>query len=644
MWERISRAKRRLTHGIRSIAAKYKKAQPDSRVSDVHAGPSANTVMLRERTFRVEFEINRRSIKKFFKKYKIPVVAFSAVLVMGIFVRFLLVGFATTADFYPTSCLGSWDNVQNALGKPDLDGPSPASAYTPLNSAIFSTSTAQMFCGNFAGDADISQFAGKKFQSAQIVLSWYVEPASMAQPGASGSVGGSGGVNGGGGGGGGGGSGGGSSIDTSSTDLSAATTSNAASPATSTDQGGGQSAATTTQDAAATSTDQASTTPDSAATSTAATSTVASTTTATTTTATTTQDQTAATSTDASASSQTDTSTQQAAPPPPPPPTTDPSSPPPSSWLYHLIPVAFADSVSSTPIATSTATSGLSLVVATSVTGVPSTATLPAPITVNTQSFQNIVLPSSTPDDFLGIVYSTDGVTWQPLVDIHEDNWQTSRYDLPITSWDELKHLQVAFVGLGQANPPKIYLDAVGVEVSYIDTPEAMTTVTPAPDDQSVDASSTDVQSESQQPTGPVIQQQSMAQSDIFQQGAEQQCVAVPFSQTVSPGGSAAFNLQLFSGLTTPFSKPKKGTTATSTLPQGYQHPIYDIRLGSLPSGVSYVLNHGPMSDATSTAAIIMNVSSKATQGSYSLLVIYRERQDDASFRSTGCQLNLVIQ
>ena len=102
-----------------------------------------------------------------------------------------------------------------------------------------------------------------------------------------------------------------------------------------------------------------------------------------------------------------------------------------------------------------------------------------APITVNTSMFQNIALPSSTGDGVLAIVYSTDGVTWQPLVNVDSANWQQARYTIPIHSWTELEHLQVAFVGLGASSSPQIFLDAAGIEVSYADMPQTPTDITP---------------------------------------------------------------------------------------------------------------------------------------------------------------------
>lgn len=55
---------------------------------------------------------------------------------------------AEIVDFYPTACLGTWQSPQNAQGRPEnLDLAS--STFDVTNSAIFSDSSTQIFCGGF---------------------------------------------------------------------------------------------------------------------------------------------------------------------------------------------------------------------------------------------------------------------------------------------------------------------------------------------------------------------------------------------------------------------------------------------------------------------------------------------------------------
>lgn len=54
-------------------------------------------------------------------------------------------------DFYPSACVGTWENPTNAAGEPNLKSNSHADEFTLENSAIFSGGTQQIVCNEFAG-------------------------------------------------------------------------------------------------------------------------------------------------------------------------------------------------------------------------------------------------------------------------------------------------------------------------------------------------------------------------------------------------------------------------------------------------------------------------------------------------------------
>jgi hypothetical protein len=631
--KRIKHVEKYIREKYHSLAAKFRRlTEEKQRTTDFGHSSEPHTIMLRERTWRIE--MSRSKAKRFWRQHKIAIVATMAVLFTGILTRYVLIGFASTVDFYPSSCLGNWENVQNALGKPDLGPGSSPSAFTTLNSAVFGTSTAQMFCGNFSGDTDINTLTGKSFQEADLVLSWSVVFPQDAQA-ISGGGGGSGGDT--------------ASDDNSSTTDGTIATSSASSTIDATADASGTIASST--DASSSASASLPPVPPPTPTSTPAPSPAPA--------AGSSSDSVATppptpvptpTSIPAPSPASADTSsdstdTTTPAPPPPAPaptPTSDPSSPA-TSWLRQLVGVAFADETSSiavdastTELADSSTPSSTTLTVTSSAQEGTPTEPQPAPINVNTSVFQNIILPSSTADDALAIVYSTDGVTWQPLVNINSSNWQQERYQIPIHSWTELEHLQVAFVGLGASSSPQIFLDAAGVEVSYIDTPVATTDITSSTD--STDQGDADLGSPGEGSTATsswtppadevIIQKPTISETDVFEQGAHQQCVVAPFSEPVAPGASASFSLQLFSGL-----------APTST-----QQAVYQTQVGSLPVGISATIVDGKASNTSSTQSIHVTASASAPAGSYSVLVLYRERQDDASMRSTGCQMNVVVQ
>jgi len=591
-------------------------------VRDVGRGARPRTLVLRERVLKIE--ISRTRVLDFMRNHKVGVFLFASLAVVAVFLRYTLIGFASTADFYPTSCLGSWDNVANALGKPDVPPGYGQSSWTSLNSAFFGTSTAQIFCGNFVGDTDINTLASKPFESADVVVSWtFVTPGTFIPPTSDG------------------GGGGGGIVATPAQDQAASSTPTdiASSTASSTDVASSTNTdaditSTDTTSTDATSTDVLSPTVNSDASSTDDATSSTDTMDTTMIAATTTASASASTSTTDASTSDASSSADTSSPADTVPTSTDTTTAAAASstsWLTKFFSVAYAQVASSTDINSSSSPS--------STIAVP---TVPQPsgaIQVNTSMFQNIVLPSSTADDILSIVYSTDGTTWLPVVNINRNNWEVARYALPIHSWTELQHLQIAFVGLGEPDPPGIYLDSVGVEVNYVDTPEQTIDVVPTStvsatgDADSGDATGENVAQPSSStwtppvPQADILQQSGVSEGDVFEQGAHQQCVVSPFSRTISAGEAATLSLQLFSGLTTSTEKA-----------------VYQARMGSLPVGISATITNGPSTNVSSTDALHVSASEKALPGSYSILVIYRERQDDASMRSTGCQMNLVVQ
>lgn len=58
---------------------------------------------------------------------------------------------AEVAVFYPKTCLGGWENVANAQGKPNLDGNTKIEDFTKENSAVL-VGLSEIYCGGFEGE------------------------------------------------------------------------------------------------------------------------------------------------------------------------------------------------------------------------------------------------------------------------------------------------------------------------------------------------------------------------------------------------------------------------------------------------------------------------------------------------------------
>ena len=59
---------------------------------------------------------------------------------------------AESVVFYPSACLGGWNNPDHASGKPEGDQGKRDDDYTSDNSAVLSNISAQIFCGGFKGE------------------------------------------------------------------------------------------------------------------------------------------------------------------------------------------------------------------------------------------------------------------------------------------------------------------------------------------------------------------------------------------------------------------------------------------------------------------------------------------------------------
>lgn len=59
---------------------------------------------------------------------------------------------AEYAKFYPSACLGGWENTKNAEGEPEVPRKGDPSLFNSENSAVLDSAASQIFCGSFIGD------------------------------------------------------------------------------------------------------------------------------------------------------------------------------------------------------------------------------------------------------------------------------------------------------------------------------------------------------------------------------------------------------------------------------------------------------------------------------------------------------------
>ncbi len=78
-------------------------------------------------------------------------------------------------------------------------------------------------------------------------------------------------------------------------------------------------------------------------------------------------------------------------------------------------------------------------------------------------------LPPPPDENFLKVSYSVDGEAWFEIGKVNMANWQNFTARLPVSRWDELKRLQISVQGIPTTlNPvPPVYLAGMFVEVNY---------------------------------------------------------------------------------------------------------------------------------------------------------------------------------
>lgn len=168
-----------------------------------------------------------------------------------------------------------------------------------------------------------------------------------------------------------------------------------------------------------------------------------------------------------------------------------------------VVPVATDEAASSSPSQssdTSTQSGGQSTTI---VIGPPLTASLGVlSSSVSTTDSGIGPIPSSTvtstipapapeqPDqNFLELDYSLDGETWIPIQKVNPENWQDLTITLPISSWDDLKNVQVRVTQIPTLlDPvPHVYLDGMLLEAHY-DVPPVSLGAPTAPTETPTDA------------------------------------------------------------------------------------------------------------------------------------------------------------
>ncbi len=490
-------------------------------------GPNVKKTPSRRHFFKYPFYVYGRNVLNLKPKFRIRhpwawAVGFVAIIVVSFLGIRQLSTKADVHDFSPTTCLGNWQDVANAEGRPQTMG-DPNPSFSAANSATYTTGT-EIYCGGFLPP---SFATSGQITNVGLTLVWQIGDAST------------------------------SSVATSASTTPAVST-GASAPATSSDDSISSGTNSTSSDDGATV--AGSSTPTSSSISSTASSSASDATVDEL--STDTSSPVSASVPDTSSSSASNTDAAQASTPdvvsspdpasvstpaPTPAPTADSSS---TSFIRQLIPFAFADDVSSGTVSIADTTT------AETASDTAATST-------------SISAPAPIPDEnFLDVSYSTDGQTWVSVGEVNMSNWQQFTVTLPIADWADLQNLQIRVEGIPTTQDPipPVYLDGMFVEVHY----DAALSINPSVDM----ASSTDEATSSATP--------SSSRMTLVDPGAQQACDIQPFSQVLPLGGTAVFTVNLHPsingvsydlllghlplGVSAGFGSPSGSVAATSSL------------------------------------------------------------------------------
>ena len=222
--------------------------------------------------------------------------------------------------------------------------------------------------------------------------------------------------------------------------------------------------------------------------------------------------------------------------------------------------------------------------------------TLEIPWNINSPSADPTVVGGGS-EDIFQITVSLDGKEWVPLGTVSRGNWRDASFSLPLSSWNDLKHLQVSIRGLSSYERPEILLDGIRVNVEY-QTPGIVQALFGSVPDSP--------------PPQPL--------PSIETPEAKHSCMVQPFSKTLRPGDRTVFAVNL--------------SPSDDNLP-------YQVALGDLPEGVQGTLSSP--SGTTSTVNMNITLGASTTPGSFSSVIIYRETNASGTIVGTICQYNLII-
>ncbi len=379
----------------------------ETTVDSIVKSGTEHVLSLREKIWKIE--VSPKKWAKFFNVHRKNFAILGACLVAFISAIFFFSSSADVATFYPTSCLGGWENPKNAEGPPDLNDHSPLEDFNTENSAVLKDSNAEFYCGGFEGAIPQDSFP----KTAVLKLSWSVDSGDVDHSKKEKSD-----------------SSDDSSVaETESIEIQTEDNTNAVGTTEGEDLNNTTQNENTSVEEGSSSgevpgTEQPQETPP---------------------------------------PSEPEPQTQSFFPLIPVAraedevPKEDTASSP--SSTPEMVPEAPAEPVSENTESDTATTSEITVID-------PPESDNPS----SDESVEQTIITPSVVDDFMEIAYTEDGANWQSLVRISRSSWQTGEYSLPIdlSKWENINNFQIRLIPITTIDtPPTVYLDGMSVEVMY---------------------------------------------------------------------------------------------------------------------------------------------------------------------------------
>jgi hypothetical protein len=392
------------------------KNSQNKKIYDIKIVPHKSTIIFRKKDWKIEF--SKKDLERFFYSSRGKLISLFAVLVLifALFGHFFF-GRAEVSEFYPSSCLGGWQNPQNAALKPDLNFDASSEEFNENNSAILKNMISQIYCGNFSGtipdnsnpkkaiikfswlvlenNQNINQFeskSGEQNNNLEIETSTLIQTINLNENQSSTE-----------------------SSTTTSTQNSIESSSQGS--IISTQEGSNQSNGSSSSQ-----------------------------------------------NNGNSNSSQNELNTA----PPLAPANQQNLEPDPRSFFDKLFKKAFAEEVVNNKQSTTDSTT-ISNIIESSTESLNSSSA--ENLNLENNSSSSNISSSSNPtneSNFLEIFYTFDGSNWQSLGKVNFSNWKNLELEIPDFNWDKLPNLQIKIQSISPTEfTPTIYLDGMVLEVEY---------------------------------------------------------------------------------------------------------------------------------------------------------------------------------